>query len=212
MVKSPKEFNVKICNNEIKEFVKKNHYSHSVIGVSSVYNFKLTYNNKIVGAMIYGYISAPNAYKKYVDKKEDMLELRRLCCIDDTPKNTESYFISKTLKWLILNTNVKKIISYADPEYGHNGLIYQASNFEHIGMTNTSKIVLFNNKKYHLRCLTKNDNGEFPQFKQNIINGIKTGETTFKKTKPKYIYLYDLEKRRNKKRFRNLIKEGFEKW
>jgi len=204
MVKSPKEFIIELCDsNEIKDFVKKYHYSHSTIGVSSVYCFKLIYKNEIIGAMIYGWISMPTVWKKYVGNKHDIIELRRLCCIDDTPKNTESYFISKTIKWLLLNSNIKKIISYADPEYGHNGVIYKASNFKHIGMTNSFKTIIYNNKKYHMRCLSKNCNGKFPPFKQRIIKALNNNEAYTKKTKPKYIYLYDLEKRRNKKRMRD---------
>ena len=40
------------------------------------------------------------------------MELRRLVCIDDTPKNTESYFIGKTLRWLKHNTDVEVVVSF----------------------------------------------------------------------------------------------------
>ena len=60
------------------------------------------------------------------------MELRRLCCIDNTPKNTESYFISKTLI-LLRKIGIRKVLSLADPNYGHNGGIYKASNFTLLG-------------------------------------------------------------------------------
>ena len=52
--------------------------------------------------MMYGQIAMANVWKKYVSKEKDLIELRRLCCIDNTPKNTESYFIGFTLRWLKL--------------------------------------------------------------------------------------------------------------
>ena len=53
------------------------------------------------------------------------MELRRLCCIDETPKNTESYFIGRTLRWLRKNTGYKVVVSYADTHHGHEGTIYK---------------------------------------------------------------------------------------
>ena len=85
-----------------------------------------------------------------------VLELRRLCTVDDTPKNTESYFIGQTLKYLLKNTNVKTIIAYADPEYGHTGTIYKASNFELIGKTAKGKIIIYNGKNIMINLLEPN--------------------------------------------------------
>ena len=70
----------------------------------------------MIGAMMYGCISMQGVWKKYVEKETDVIELRRLCCIDDTLKNTESYFIGYTLRWLRDNTEIKKVISYADED------------------------------------------------------------------------------------------------
>ena len=77
----------------------------------------------------------PNIWKKYAKAERKVIELKRLCCIDNTPKNTESYFIGKTLRWLKQNTDYDLVVSYADTFYGHSGVIYKASNFKHVGMT-----------------------------------------------------------------------------
>ena len=91
---SVKKYKIKPCDRkEIKEFVETWHYSKNINGVISDYCFKLLDKNKIIGAMIYGEIAMANVWKKYVQDKKHLTELRRLCCIDNTPKNTESYFI-----------------------------------------------------------------------------------------------------------------------
>ena len=98
-----------------------------------------------------------NQWMKYVDHEDELLELRRLCCIDKTPKNTESYFIGKTLRWLKKNTGVKRIVSYAEPFYEHSGTIYKASNFKHVGMSSDGKKILFEGKYYHDKCIRDYD-------------------------------------------------------
>jgi Fe-S cluster biosynthesis and repair protein YggX len=66
----------------------------------------------MIGAMIYGKIAMANVWKKYVKKETDLIELKRLCCIDNTPKNTESYFIGNTLRYLKKNTIISIYILY----------------------------------------------------------------------------------------------------
>ena len=98
---SVKNYTVKLCDRkEIKNFIETWHYSKNINGLKSNYCFKLLDNNNIIGAMMYGQIAMANVWKKYVANEIELIELRRLCCIDDTPKNTESYFIGFTLRWL----------------------------------------------------------------------------------------------------------------
>ena len=194
---SVKNYTVEICERkEIKEFIEEWHYSHSINGLMSDYCFKLMDGDKLIGAMIYGRMAMANVWKKYGDKKEDSIELRRLCCIDDTPKNTESYFIGQTMKWLIKNTKIKTIVSYADPEYGHEGVIYQATNFDLIGKTSVGRVIMFNGRKYHDKSIRTKYKGELKPFAQKIKNALDEGDAYYKKTKGKNIYVYNLSKRR----------------
>lgn len=183
---------------EIRDFIEKWHYSHNINGLLSQYCFKLMDGDTMVGAMIYGGLGMANCWKKYAENKEDIIELRRLCCIDDTPKNTESYFIGKTLKWLIKNTNIKKVISYADNTYGHKGVIYQASNFKHLGKTAKGRVIMWNGKRYHDKTIRTKYKGELKPFAKRVKEALENGEAYYEQTLGKEIYLYDLEKRRGK--------------
>ena len=147
----------------------------------------------IKGAMIYGKMAMVGQYKKY-GEKDDVMELRRLCCIDDTPKNTESYFIGATLKWLKKNTSIKTIVSYADPEYGHGGTIYKASNFEHIGKTSKGRVIMWNGKKYHDKTIRTKYKGKLKPFAKEVKEALESGEAYYKPTEGKHIYLYKLQK------------------
>lgn len=134
-----------------------------------------------------------NQWKKYVSKEQDIIELRRLCCIDATPKNTESYFIGRTLRWLKQNTSIHRVISYADPEYGHRGIIYRASNFSFIGRTKSGKVIIFNEKKYHDKTIRTKYNGALKPFAQRVKDALISKEASYQKTQGKYIYVYQLK-------------------
>lgn len=181
---------------EIRDFIEKWHYSHNINGLLSQYCFKLMDGDTMVGAMIYGGLGMANCWKKYAENKEDIIELRRLCCIDDTPKNTESYFIGKTLKWLLKNTSIKKVISYADNTYGHKGVIYQASNFKHLGKTAKGRVIMWQGKRYHDKTIRTKYKGELKPFAKRVKEALEKGEAYYEETKGKEIYLYDLEGRR----------------
>lgn len=197
---SVKNYQVIPCERkDIKDFIEEWHYSKSINGVMSDYCFKLMDGEKMIGAMIYGGLAMANAWKKYADSKDDVIELRRLCCIDDTPKNTESYFIGQTLKWLAKNTTIKTIVSYADPEYGHKGVIYQATNFKCIGKTAKGRVIIFNGKKYHDKTIRTKYKGELKPFAKKVKEALENGEAYYKETEGKYIYVYDLSKRRKKR-------------
>lgn len=176
---------------EIREFIESWHYSGSINGIMSSYCFKLVDGDEIIGAMVFGRLGMANAWKKYGEKEEDVIELRRLCCIDDTPKNTESFFIGKALRWLRVNTEVKRVVSYADPEYGHIGTIYKASNFKLIGTTGKGRVIIWNGKKYHDKTIRTTYKGKIKPFALKVKEALETGEAYYKNTKGKYIYVYD---------------------
>jgi len=192
-VRGVKRFSVVHCErSEVKDFIEEWHYSKSINGLMSDYCFKLMDGNRMIGAMIYGRFAMANVWKKYSDSPEEVIELRRLCCIDDTPKNTESYFIGKTLRWLKKNTTIKTVISYADPEYGHEGIIYQATNFKDIGKTSAGKVIMYNGKKYHDKAIRTKYKGELKPFAVRLRKALESGDAFYKKTEGKYIYEYKL--------------------
>ena len=142
----------------IKSFVEKWHYSHSVNGLKVSHCFGLFKETDtfpvLTGAAIFGSPAMTNQAKSWnPDNPDKVLELRRLCCIDDTPKNAESFLIGRSLRWLRKHTDTEVIISYADSHYGHEGIIYKASNFELVGQTSSGVVLMVDGKEYHDRTL-----------------------------------------------------------
>lgn len=179
----------------VRPFVEKWHYSGSILGINNTYSFRLIRPDGVmVGAMIYGKMSMAGAYKKYGDREIEVIELRRLCCIDDTPKNTESYFIGATLRWLRDNTIIKTVVSYADPHHGHKGIIYKASNFDYLGTTSKGKLIEWNGETYHDHVIRHiDDAGNRRPHAKRIKQALDLGEAKYITTPGKHIYRYNLQ-------------------
>ena len=192
-----------VQRNSIVKFIEKHHYSHNVNGIQSYYHFGLYRDGKfglpeMIGAMMYAMPSMPHTSKKYNPINPDRcFELRRLVCIDDTPKNTESYFISKCLKWIKQNTNVEVVLAFADTQEGHEGIIYQASNFHSLGQTGSGTKLMVDGVLRHNRSL----NQDKRQFGRTLKRRYLAGDPDVYqvKVKPKNIYVYYLNKKIKKK-------------
>ena len=132
------------------------------------------------------------------------MELRRLVCVDDTPTNTESYFIGQTFRWLKQNTDIEVIISFADQHYGHSGVIYKATNFEYLGETAPARVLMVDGKEYHSRSLNQHRRPYGRELKRRYDEGDEN--IFFISRKPKHIYVYYLT-RKIKKEIKRLQSE-----
>jgi Helix-turn-helix len=132
---------------EITKWMSERHYSGSAPR-NTKYAFELKRNEQRVGLILFGSPSRQQAIKKYAG----YIELTRLWVDDSCPKNTESYLIGHCLRWLKKNTDLNGVISYADPNVGHQGVIYRASNFELDGVTNPGyHYVTKDGQRVHIR-------------------------------------------------------------
>jgi len=192
----------------VTSFIEKWHYSHYAGGIQHRQCFALYSPDgkfglpRMIGCMIYGQPAMSNTATKYhPDNPDRCWELRRLCCIDDTPTNTESFFIGKTLKWLKQNTDAEVIISYSDLQQGHEGVVYKASNFINMGQTPSGQALMVDGKQYHDRTI-RNKRPYARAIKrrwEEKQNGKKDDDIYFVETKPKNIYVYYLNKKLKKK-------------
>ena len=184
-------------NHTVRKFLKKWHYS-DYVNIQAKHTFCLFKNGKfdipeMIGVCIYTRPAGPSAGQTYYPEAPDrVLELRRLCLIDETPKNAESYFVGRTLRWLRQNTAWEFVISYADEEQGHKGVIYKASNFKYLGKTSSGKKLEVDGKSFHIRTLSMLDRPYGVEINRRYKakdEGVKVIETL-----PKNIYTYPLKK------------------
>lgn len=67
-------------------------------------------------------------------------ELARLYLEDFLPANSETFVVARAIKHIRLHhPEVKRLVSYADPSKGHEGIIYRAGNWLNDGMTDSGR-------------------------------------------------------------------------
>jgi len=188
-----KNFNVKrVLRKDIEKFIETWHYSGSINGCIADYCYALYNGDEMIGAMFFGRMAMANQWKRFSDKPDNVIELRRLCCIDNTPKNTESYFIGKALKLLKKDWGRGIVVSYADKEYNHSGTIYKASNFKQLEDIAGARVIIYNGKRYHDKTIRTKYKGELKPFAAKIKKALETGEAFYKKTAGKHTFIRHL--------------------
>lgn len=187
-----KNWSVKrVTRKDITDFIEKWHYSGSINGCIADYCYALfNPKNSMKGAMFFGRMAMANQWKRFSDSPDNVIELRRLCCVNDTPRNAESFFIGKAIKLLKQDWGGKIIVSYADKEYGHQGVIYKATNFKMVGEIPGAKVIMYNGKRYHDKTIRTKYKGKLKPFALKIKEALKKGHAYYKNTAGKYTYTY----------------------
>lgn len=187
----------KISAKEAKEYIIKNHYSHGIHnGPSPCYG--LFEENNLIGVLAFATPCSENVRASVFgpEYKDSVVELHRLHILDVTPKNTESWFISRCLKLLKQDRpQTKAVISFSDSTEGHEGIIYKATNAYRIGTT--GKATFFRDEKGRLRHPRQNGH--------NITKAeaLARGWTIEKRfAKNRYLYLIAHSKTEKKKLIR----------
>lgn len=120
-----------ITRKECSDLILNVHYAHRFPSVS--FSFGLFDGENLLGVVTYG--TPPSApLKKGIcgdDFKDFVLELNRLVLYKNE-KNHASFLISRSLRLIGKNA---VIVSFADTDQNHTGVVYQASNFIYCGLS-----------------------------------------------------------------------------
>ena len=132
-----KQISCKVARPYIATF----HYSQTMPD-SSLYIYAGYLDNRLCGIVVYGMGCGKNQYTSIIPdiKNGHYVELTRLWCANDMPKNTESKLISESLK--LLPSEIKLVLSFSDESKGHVGIIYQATNWYYLGINKGGKMLV----------------------------------------------------------------------
>jgi len=182
-----------VSRSDIANFIETWHYSKSINGCIADYCYALfDTHGAMKGAMFYGKMAMANQWKRFSSDSSQVIELRRLCCVDDTPRNAESFFIGKSLRLLRKDWGGKIVVSYADKEYGHSGIIYKASNFKQLEDVKGAKVIYYGEKKFHDKTIRTTYKGKLKPFAKRLKLLLETGDAFYKQTAGKHTYVYYL--------------------
>lgn len=131
------------------------HYAHRVPSIQVAYGMYV--DNVLAGVVTYGVPANRNSDDICGEAhRGHVLELNRLFVHEWAGKNSESYIIGQSWRWMEQATPEWYIvISYADSAHDHIGKIYQATNWVYTGESVMStEGWLINGRVYHPRTLS----------------------------------------------------------
>ena len=168
----------RVNKKESAELLLRFHYLKDISKTfKSGYNYGLYKNNDfcplnvggIQGVCIFTGLPVPEiakgAFGLERDEQQGLFELSRLCIHPNTQQseyNITSWFVSKAIRRLRKETNVRAIISYADSDH-HSGTIYRACNFLYCGLSEPKKDFYFADGTKHSRGSVKGSEGEWKE-------------------------------------------------
>tara|TARA_Y100000310_G_C20392519_1_gene673499 strand:+ start:72 stop:740 length:669 start_codon:yes stop_codon:yes gene_type:complete len=187
----------KIPNRLAKEVIVKHHYSHAFPSAELSLGFYV--DGKLNAVVVYGQ-SASSTMKESLPAK--YWELVRLFSFDWAGKNMESYCIGQSIKYIKQNyKDIKILVSFADPEQGHLGKIYQATNWLYCGRSVEDTWYIIDGKKVHPRSMNARY-GTRDKKKLEKLGIVYKIEKLH--GKHRYIYILGKNKQENKKLKKNL--------
>jgi len=143
------KYSVKPIDNFMcKEWILKKHYAKRMPSISYAFGL-FDENNLMCGCCTFG--QPPSDQIQMCcgeDYKENTIELNRLIKNDGLEKNLQSWFVARCFEYL---PKPMIVISYSDPNNGHNGYTYQALNFLYTGKGGETREFLWKGKRYNSR-------------------------------------------------------------
>lgn len=186
------------------DIVIENHYLHRKCPCSFAFGlFEITSkktdlfsNEKCIGVVIYGTPSSAPLRRGICgdEEKDNVIELTRLWIKDGTPKNTESYLIGNTLKLI----DKEIVVSFAEIEQGHLGIVYQATNWIYTGLS--AKRTNWTVKGIDKHCQTIADKYTSKELREKYGDNFTLVD---RPRKHRYVY-FNANKRRKKQLFKKL--------
>jgi hypothetical protein len=126
-------WSVQAINNQLAQnIVVEKHYLHRKAPCSIAFGL-FDKHNQLMGVVMYGTPSSAPLRQGIAGKEEanNVIELTRLWVSDSAPKNGESFLIGRSLS----KAGKQIVVSFADTEQNHLGIVYQATNWIYTGLS-----------------------------------------------------------------------------
>ena len=113
-------------------FYRQHHYAPEKCGIEK-YALGLFKDNQMRGTMMLGWGTRPlHTIRRLFPSlgTADYLEICKLCLDDEMPRNSESWFLARSIAWLkTAFPHLSILYTWADGLFGKPGYVYQAANF-----------------------------------------------------------------------------------
>ena len=184
------------CSHDAAKYAVMNwHYSQQM-PIGKLINYGVWENEVYIGAVIYGRGASPELGSAYGLTQIECCELVRVAL--NKHEASVSQIVAQTIKTLKeSNPGLRLIVSFADPERDHKGIIYQAMNWIYCGQSSPSKEYYYKGKWFHSRMLRPTGFGTVPEIAK--LSKEQQKQLPIREMKGKYRYIYPLDKAMRRK-------------
>lgn len=164
--------NLKIdwATHEAAKFACENWHYSKCIPKSKLVKIGAWENGIFIGVVIFGVGATNSLVKKYGLIPEEGCELVRIALTKH--KTTVTRIVSIALKFLKrTNPGLKLVVSFADPENGHHGGIYQGGGWIYCGKSASSPEYIFQGKRWQGRSFRNSFKGMEKDPRVQIVPG-----------------------------------------
>lgn len=175
------------CSHEAAKYAVENWHYSQVIPAGKLFKMGAWEGDKYIGCVIFAYGATPNLGKPYGLVQTEVCELVRVAL------RSHQWPVSRIMRFALNalrqeNPGLRLVVSFADPEQGHHGGVYQAAGWLYCGASSPAKFYVIHGRTTHPRSLGSKG------FVQNI-DGAKNIDpnATVKISKGKYRYLMPLD-------------------
>ena len=177
-----------VTSKTIAHLIEQQHYLHSMPAAARAC-FGVYHQNGLNGAVVFTSGARQGFQLLAGSRPQEVATLARLWLSEDLPGNSESRVLGFVLRHLRRNTPWKLLLSYADPQAGHVGTIYQATGWLYLGQTPPSSYLdLGDGRLQHPRSV-------YERFGSNAVRHLRnTGVQASRRIlagKHRYAYLLD---------------------
>jgi hypothetical protein len=166
------------CSHEAAKYAVMHWHYSKAMPAGKLIKIGVWENEVFIGAVIFSRGANNHIGSPYGLNQVQICELTRVAL--DTHKSAVTKVVSIAIMLLKKsNTGLRLIVSYADPEQNHMGIIYQAGNWVYCGETQRQAEVLLNGKIVHRKTI-------FSKYGTTV--GFPKSKILFK-----YKYLYPLD-------------------
>lgn len=161
------------CDYKAAKYAVMNWHYSKAMPVGKLVKFGVWENDKFIGCVLFGRGANNNIGKPYNLEQTEVCELVRVALTN------HSCFVSEIMAKcfsILKSQNIKLVVSYADTEQNHIGIIYQASNWIYEGIVSTTPKYMLNGKFVHAKSV------------HGAIGSVEGLDRTKSGSKHKYLY------------------------
>lgn len=140
------------ATHEAAKFACENWHYSKCLPVGKMVKIGAWENNKFIGVVLFARGANHNMGKQFNLGQDECVELVRIALTRH--KTPVSKIMSVAIKWLkSSNDGIKLVVSYADPDQGHYGGIYQATNWLYAGLSMKAVKIWYKGKWAHKKTV-----------------------------------------------------------